>query len=143
MKPLKTADQYRKSELAQIHIAKVQLALGDDEYREILRVVTGKSSSKDLDWKERKSLLDHFKKIGFKVKAKTGRAAPSVRTDKAALVEKIKAQLTEANRPWEYADALAKRICKVDRVEWCTVHQLVKIVAALTYDANRHGRDSR
>lgn len=138
---LKTADQLRKAELAQIHIAKVQLALDDDTYRALLLQVTGKTSSKDLTWQGRKALLDHFKKLGFKVKAKKAeRSAPVVKKDKASLIAKIEAQLAEAQRPWSYADGMAKRICKVDRIEWCDATQLMKIIAALNYDAQRHGR---
>jgi phage gp16-like protein len=138
----KTADQLRKSELAQIHIAKVQLGLDDDAYRAILTQVTGKTSSKDLTWQGRKALLDHFKKIGFKVKSKpAGRTKPVVVKDRAALISKIEAQLAEAGRPWAYADGMAKRICKVDKIDWCEPGQLTKIIAALSYDAKRHGRN--
>ena len=139
---LKTADQLRKAELAQIHIAKVQLALDDDAYRAILVQVTGKTSSKDLTWQGRKALIDHFKKIGFKVKAnKAGRPAPKVAGDRRALIAKIEAQLAEAGRPWAYADALAKRICKVERIDWCKPEELEKIMVALRKDAIRHERD--
>ncbi|MFZ6687528.1 gp16 family protein [Undibacterium sp. SXout11W] len=137
----KNADQLRKAELAQIHIAKVQLALADDAYRAILVQVTGKTSSKDLTWQGRKALLDHFKKIGFKVKAKaSGRPAPIVAKDRQALIGKIEAQLAEAGKPWIYADAMAKRICKIDRIDWCEPEYLTKIIAALSYNAKRHGR---
>lgn len=138
---LKTADQLRKAELAQIHIAKVQLALDDDTYRALLLQVTGKTSSKDLTWQGRKALLDHFKKLGFKVKAKKAeRSKPVVAKDKVSLISKIEAQLAEAKLPWAYADGMAKRICKVDRIEWCEAEQLIKIIAALNIDAKRKGR---
>ncbi len=141
MKPLKTADQLRNTELAQIHIAKAQLGMDDDAYRVIMLQVTGKSSSKDLTWQGRKALLDHFKKAGFKVKAKpAGRDKPVVVKDREALIRKLEAQLAEAKRPWTYADAMAKRICKVERIEWCGPEHLLKIIAALSYDAKRHGR---
>lgn len=141
MSQLKTADQLRKAELAQIHIAKVQLALDDDAYRAIMLQVTGKTSSKDLTWQGRKALLDHFKKLGFKVKAKgAGRARPVVAADRSNLIAKIEAQLAEASRPWAYADALAKRICKRDSINFCTPEDLSKVIVALVYDAKRHGR---
>lgn len=141
MKPLRNATQLRTAEMAQIHIAKKQLALEDDAYRAILLQVTGKTSSKDLTWQERKALLDHFKKVGFKVKAKTaGRAAPVVTKERQAMIGKVEALLAEAKYPWSYADALAKKICKVERIEWCLPEHLVKIIAALTKDAQRNGR---
>ncbi len=141
MKP-QAAKVLRNSELAIIHIARQQLALEEDEYRDILQSITGKASAAELDWKGRKLLLDHFKNLGFKVVAKkAGRAKPSVGQDRKALMDKIEAQLAEAGRSWAYADSLAKRICKVDSISFCRDDHLLKIVAALSYDARRHGRD--
>ena len=132
----------RKSELAMIHVAKKFLALEDDVYRSILVKVTGKASASELDGAGRKALIDHFKKLGFKVAAKrAGRPRPAGAGDRATYVKKIEAQLAEASRPWAYADAMAKRICGIDRIDWCEPSDLMKIIVALTYDARRHGRD--
>lgn len=140
MKP-QSADALRNSELAKIHLAKKQLALAEDEYRSIMLSVTGKQSAADLDWKGRKDLLDHFKKIGFKVVAKTAqRPRPNVAKDRLALMRKIEAQLAEAKLSWAYADAMAKRICKVDSIQFCDQEHLIKIISALSYNAKRHGR---
>lgn len=138
------AEATRKGELAMIHVAKKSLSLDDDAYRCILIAVTGKSSAAELDGAGRKALIDHFKKIGFKVQSKNaGRARPAAVPARAGLIGKIEAQLTAAGRPWSYADALAKRVCKVDRIDFCEPAQLLKIVAALSYDAKRHGRDQK
>ncbi len=55
----------RNRELAAIHVAKKQLALDDAAYREILLVVAGVSSAKDLDEEGRRKVLDHFRGCGF------------------------------------------------------------------------------
>jgi len=55
-------------------------------------------------------------------------------------MSKIEAFLAEAGRPWSYADGMAKRMFKVERLTFCTPVHLNKIIAALTYDARRHGR---
>ncbi|MBC7857992.1 MAG: regulatory protein GemA [Burkholderiaceae bacterium] len=141
MKPT-TADALRKSELAKIHVAKKDLALPEDEYRALLLQVTGKESAADLDWQGRKKLLDHFKKIGFKVKAKAGgRARPSVGKDRAARMGKIEALLADAGRSWAYADGVAKRLFAsttgVERIEFCDGEHLAKVIAALVIDARR------
>lgn len=68
-RPPRPAEQLRRAELAQIHIAKKQLALSDDDYRALLTSVTGQDSASALDWRGRKALLDHFKKLGFKASA--------------------------------------------------------------------------
>jgi phage gp16-like protein len=137
-------DATRKGELAMIHVAKKSLSLDDDAYRCILVEVTGKSSSAELDSAGRNALIDHFKKIGFKIKAKNaGRSRPAAVPARAGLITKIEAQLLAAGRTWSYADALAKRLCQIDRIDFCEAHQLIKIVAALSYDAKRHGRDKK
>ncbi|HTD05872.1 regulatory protein GemA [Undibacterium sp.] len=141
MQPMRTAEQARKAELAQIHIAKMQLAMEDDAYRALLTQVTGKASSKDLTWQERKALLDHFKKIGFKPRAKpAGRAKPAVAMDRQSQIKKIEAQLAAAGRAWAYADSMAQRICKVERIEWCDHSALASVIAALAYDAKRRAK---
>ena len=63
-------------------------------------------------------------------------------TGKQAMLKKIEAYLAEAGRPWSYAHAMAKRMSakKVERIQWCTPADLHKIIAALEYDARRHGR---
>ncbi|MDO8180176.1 MAG: regulatory protein GemA [Undibacterium sp.] len=140
MKPLKTADQLRNAEMAQIHIAKKELALEDDAYRALLLQVTGKTSSKDLTWQGRKALLDHFKKIGWKAKGKSGgRGLPQVAVDRMPRMRKIEALLAEAGRPWSYLDPIVKNL-KRSSIQFCDVDDLSKIIAALMADAKRHGR---
>lgn len=59
-------DNSRKRDLAVIHLAKKQLNLDDDAYRDLLFSIARVRSSKDLDWTGRKRVLEHFEKIGFK-----------------------------------------------------------------------------
>lgn len=140
MKPT-TAEALRKRELAAIHVAKKELAMDDAEYKSILLAVTGQSSAADLDWQGRKKLLDHFKAAGFKRKAsKAGRPRPTVVVNRQAQIGKIEALLADAGRAWAYADSIAKRVCKIDRIEFCRGEHLAKIIAALVYDAKRRAR---
>jgi hypothetical protein len=54
-----------------IHIAKSQLKLTDAQYRSLLRLrCNGKESSKELTYEEADRLIDHFKRLGFKVRPK-------------------------------------------------------------------------
>jgi hypothetical protein len=48
--------------------------------------------------------------------------------------------LAAADRPWGYADSMAARMYKVSRVAFCNPKQLQGVIAALVYDAKRHGR---
>ncbi|MEE1950994.1 regulatory protein GemA [Pseudomonas alcaligenes] len=131
-----------------IQIARRELGLDDDVYRSILARTAGVRSSKELTPRQIGRVLEEFERLGWvpKPSSKTpakraGRAAPKPSADREALVGKIEAQLAAAGRPWEYADGMARRMFKVERVEWCDVDQLRGLVAALSYDAKRHGRE--
>lgn len=58
----------RKNELAQIHIAIVDLGWSDDDYRAILRAKTGKGSASELDGTGRKRFIEHLRLCGWKPK---------------------------------------------------------------------------
>lgn len=128
--------------LAKIHIAKQQLGLDDETYRALLARVAGVRSAKELNKRQTSAVLAEFERLGFKPKPakKANRTTPKPAPDRAAQVAKIEAFLAEAERPWSYADAMALRMFKVERVEWCDSDQLRRLIAALNYDAKRHGR---
>jgi len=66
----RTLQDIRKAELSQIHIAKKQLGWDEDTYRAAIRAASkgATDSSADLDYKQRKLLLDRMKASGFKVR---------------------------------------------------------------------------
>lgn len=132
----------RNVHMAKIHIAKAQLGLDDETYRAVLARVAGVRSAKDLGPRQIGAVLAEFERLGWKpAPAKNaGRKAPNAAAARKALTGKIEALLTEAKRPWSYADAMALHMFKVERVEWCNPGQLQRLVAALVYDAKRHGR---
>ena len=135
--------ELRRKELAMIHMAAVQLGMDtadkneNSEYRAMLWTVARVRSSAALDWAGRKKVIDHLKDCGAKLR--TSRPVPT--GDKAPLVGKIRAQLIAlGNKPDAYADGMARNMFKVDRVEWCTPEQLVKIISALNYSVMRQDK---
>lgn len=104
----------------------------DSPYREWLKARTGKTSAKELTLPQLKRLLNE-------INGKT-RPAPN----REALLAKLDAQLHEAGRTRDYLEGgaapMVKRICGVARVAFCDPEMLQKLVAALAYDAGRHGR---
>lgn len=124
-----------------IQIARRQLGMEDDTYRALLERVAGVSSSTKLTPRQIGRVLAELERLGWQSTGKAAdRPAPQVADDRQRLVNKIEAFLAEANRPWSYAEAMGKRICKVDQIEWMDCKQLGKLVAALAYDAKRNGR---
>ncbi len=135
----------RNLQLSKIHIAKKDLGLDDETYRALLARVAGVRSAKDLNPRQFGAVLAEFGRLGWESAStkKHGRKAPAAAPDRAKLVGKIEAFLAEAKRSWAYADGMAMRMFKVERVEWLDPEQLKKMVAALTYDARRHARPER
>lgn len=71
----------RKRLIKLIHIAKSQLGLDDESYRELLQECAGVESSKDLDAMGFKSVLGELERLGFRVgTGKVGGKSLSPRT---------------------------------------------------------------
>ncbi len=141
--------EIRRQQLAAIHIGKKALALDDESYRTIVRAVGGaeSGSAADLNDRGRRAILKELNRLGFvdgKVKrSHKGRPLNMDSPDRSAQLGKIEAMLLEAHRPWAYADAIAKRICGVEKIAWCTSEQLRKVIAALVSNAKREGRRTK
>lgn len=133
----------RKTDLAKIHIAKKDLGLDDDTYRHMLQEVAGVTSSAELSERGLAKVLAHLRGLGWKPKgaSKLGRR-PSPPESKEALIKKIEAQLLAGGLTWAYADGMARRMFKVEKVEWLPADQLGKIIAALNYSAMRKRKSS-
>ena len=106
---------------------------------EMLMARFGKASTTEISSAQAEAFLEELRGRGFAVKRFAKKPARP-RPDKASLMGKIEAYLAEAKRPWAYVHGMAKHMFKVERVEWCDAAQLHKLVAALEYDARRHGR---
>lgn len=150
---VKRSKNRRQAELAKIHIARRDLGMDEETYRMMLENVAGVRSAADLDAAGRRAVLDHLQSIGF-VPAWPGSAgrnsrpekdkAPanmSGKTSRARQLRKIGALLAAGKRPWSYADALAKRICGIDRIVWVPADQLYKVITALRKQGIREGWD--
>jgi phage gp16-like protein len=129
----------RGIELAKIHMGANKLGLDtkdkdpDSPYRSMLWAVGRVRSAAQLDASGRAAVLDYMRRLGFE--SPKYRPKPSKAT--VAQINKVRAQLHDAGRDEAYGDALAKRICKVEKLVWCKPDQLNRIVAALWYDQKR------
>lgn len=136
-------DARRRVELARIHVQAKQLGLDEDTYRALLLRETGRESAADLNARERGKVLNELSHaLGQKRYAPPYPGRPhNLRSPSAPReLKKIEAFLAESGRPWSYADAIAKRVAKVDCCAWLTPDGARKVLAALSYDARRHGR---
>ncbi|WP_168224676.1 gp16 family protein [Rhodoferax aquaticus] len=119
-----TKDPRRKSELALIHMARSHFSMTRDDYVYVLRELTGKESSADLNAVERERVIKHFKAKGFQVKP-TGKAKQTRTLAQDAQSRKVRAiwlmlhVLGQVRDPSEVAlAAYTKRMAKVDALQW-------------------------
>ena len=138
---VKKYDKFRREELAKIHIAKKDLDLSDDIYRDILWHAGKVESAADLDWQGRRAVLERFKELGWKpaakksapVGAKTRRPAddPQSRMLRGLWIELHKAG--KVKNPAESAlNKFVKRMTKVDDLGWLNDRQVTVMKKALT-----------
>jgi len=123
----------RKALLGKVHIAKKQLGLDDEMYRQILTDRYGVASSAKLSLDKLKDLCAHFERKGWKPTEKPPRAG----CDRTALISKVHALLAEIGRmsrrhvPFEYAESILKRQGGPAKLQWGTPDQLRGVIAAL------------
>lgn len=137
----------RTRELAAIHmLASKKLHLDRDTYVALLQRVGNVRSSADLDARGRAKVLDELRRLAGEGERQMRNAvnlpdAPqNVREELASMVAKVGAILAETGKRWNYAHGTARRMFKVQRVEWLRPDQLHKLVAALQMSANRQRR---
>jgi len=76
---------------ALLRVAKAQLNLSDDDYRAVLSRISGQDSSKGLNPKTFKKVMDHFEAMGFKSTARTKDASRRPGMATVAQINKIRA----------------------------------------------------
>jgi len=128
------ATDSRSKGLAKIHIAKKQLCLTDEAYQDILFNIAGVRSSKYLDEKGIKDVLQYLRECGFRPAHKSAKASgmhlPST-PDREPYLSKIGSLLTDLGKPWNYADAITRHAFGIDRVRWLKPEQLRKVMIML------------
>lgn len=150
------ADKARLRVLRAIHAMAKELLLEEDTYRCLVARVsaqhgTEQHSAGRCTPTQLNAIATELRRIAGKP-ARTqqwaGRPREGqgrVRNDQtlAPQIAKVEALLADAGREWAYAHSVSRRICKVERIEWCNQQQLAKVIAALQIDANRRSkRDS-
>jgi phage gp16-like protein len=134
-----------------IHCLKSALCLDDGTYRAMLAGY-GVESSKDLRDSQAELLKHDLETKAIAVGVWKKRSAPigkgrrphnlgAGRSSREEQLRKIEALLTVGGKGWEYADALALRICKVASLVWVPAEDLYKIITALRKQAQREGWD--
>jgi len=141
----KATDKFKAAEIKKIQIAKRQLALDDDIYRDIIREASGgkTESSTGLDWRGRRAVLERMTELGFVAKPakKAGPVGERSRTRRLAddpQSKMLRAMWIELHQagivrdPSETALAnFGKRLTRKDVLQWYSDRDVTVVKQAL------------
>lgn len=117
---------YKKGLIASVHIAKSDLGLDDETYRELLFNVTGEVTSAKCGVKQLCAMLAELRKKGWKPK-------PLPKDPLEPLRGKIRAQCLALQVPIDYAEAIISRQTRgLFSLKTADRKRLAACVAALT-----------
>jgi phage gp16-like protein len=118
--------------------------IDDETWREMVRS-EGSESTRDLDQRQLDRLLSRLEerdgsasqparrswKPVHKSAKKSGMDTPPP-MERAAMLSKVEAILSELKLPWSYADAMARRMFGKEKLRWLDAAQTYKLLQALT-----------
>jgi len=117
-----------RADLAKIHIAKKELGLDDQAYRDILYLRCRKRSAADLTPLQAAQLLDHFRSLGWKPRRRKKDA-------QMGLILRLWSELAAAgavrSKSRHALESFARNVTGIDRLAWCGVKEKAKVIEAL------------
>jgi hypothetical protein len=124
----------RNGLLALVHIAKKELSLRDEEYRDVLKY-WGVTTSAQMSIPELEELVEYFESLGFKKKVLADRDLGSGTGQITALRERVRAEAGKLNNGEQRLKGLVKKIAKKDDLMSCRdvkkLKQILKVVHLL------------
>ncbi len=118
-----------------IHVAKGQLGMDDDTYRNMLKQLTQKDSTKQLTVPQLNRVIAHLQGLGFKIQSK---ANPKQVAAKDPQSQKIRAlwrelhEIGQVNDPSEAAlSKYVKRITSIESLAWLNTEQASQVIETL------------
>jgi len=124
----------RNGLLALVHIAKKELALRDDEYRDVLKY-WGVTTSAQMSIPELEELVTYFETLGFKKKVSADKDLGSGVGQIKALKERVREEAGKLNNGEQRLKGLVKKIAKADDLMSCRdvkkLKQILKVVRLL------------
>lgn len=136
------ASEYRRKCLAKIHIAKKELGLSDEDYRDLINAtVAGKNSAADLDERQLQLLLDRLQTLGWRPRLVRASERPLPATVWKA--RKLWLQLYDLgavrNPQWTALARFAKRMTGVGDLRRLTGKHAAIVIEALKRWLEREG----
>lgn len=130
----------RNVQLAKIHIARQQLGMDEDSYRDMLQRVAGVRSAADLNPSQAHAVLAELQRMGFAprpTKKSQGKPHNLNAQSMPAMMTKVEALLADMQLPWAYADGIAKQMFGIERCAWIRKESQLKALIAALYNRQK------
>lgn len=134
--------QYRRAMIAKVNVARHQLAMAEDDYRQLLMDTTGQASLKACSDRQLEQMIDALKGKGFRALPKAGGkpAAQHPMAKKARALWISLHHLGVVRNPSEEAlEAFAKRQLGCEKLVWARQGDAYRLIEALKAMAKRAG----
>ena len=140
------SQQHRRSMYAKAQIAKKQLRMDEDDYRQLIFDEAGTLSLTQCSDAQLEKVLERLKGLGFKPLPKPGAARPAMHP----MARKARAMWISLyhlgavrNSSEQALEAFAKRQLGCERMEWARQSDAYRLIEALKAMAERHGWHQR
>lgn len=118
-----------------IHVAKGQLGMDDDTYRNMLKQLTQKDSTKQLTIGQLSRIITHLQGLGFKIQSKTKSKQVAPQDPQSQKIRALWRNLHEVgqvNDPSEAAlSKYVKRITSIESLAWLNTEQASQVIETL------------
>lgn len=133
------AAQQRRAMMAKIQIARKDLAMDEDDYRQALLDQTGHLSLTECSERELVAMLDWLKSKGFKpLPGKKAASHPMALKARALWISLYHLGVVH-NRSDAALEAFAKRQLKCEKLAWARQSDAFQLIEALKAMGSRHG----
>lgn len=129
----------RQKMLAKIHLAKKELGLDDDMYRDLLEHTTGLRSCSKMTKVQLENVITELKIKGFRDDFVGGIGRmPTHLVEHRPMMNKIAVLLKQTEKTWDYAIGMAQKMFQKDKMILLSGDELHNLLKALQIHANRH-----
>ena len=130
-----------------IHIAKSQLSLDSETYKQALSNVTGKESTTEMTVQQLQAVLNHFKNLGFKIESKSIQEKTGVNNlasdDQSKLIRHLWLRLHSKgvvrNADERALAAYVERVTKVSALQFLSTDKASVVIESLKKMCQRNG----
>ncbi len=121
----------RRGLLAKVHVAKKQLGMADEVYRDMLEAQFGTRTSADLTIGQLERLIGLFERGGWQAPERHASGADNRATEPQIALIKVRWAEFARHPDWSAFERWLRRYWKRDRVEWLTREEASKVIATL------------